>query len=82
VPKGSLGKVANFDKKSNAWIYFEGLDAEQHVLKSNLGNISVFSQEDVLKERALREDLVVMLTSPTLADAAGGPQTPRRLRPR
>jgi len=46
VRKGSLGKVASFDKNGNAWIDFEGLDAKQGVLKSNFGNILV--QEDVL----------------------------------
>ena len=70
VPKGSLGKVASFDQKGNAWIDFEGLDAAQWVIKSNFGNISVLSQEDVLKERARREELVAMLIAPTQAAGA------------
>ncbi len=66
VPKGSLGKVASFDQKGNDWIIdFEGLDAKQRVLKSNFGNISVLSQEDVLKERAQREEVVEKLIAPT-----------------
>ena len=70
VPKGSLGKVASFYQNGNAWIDFEGLDAKQGVLKSNFGNISVLSQEDVLKERAQREEVVAMLIAPTQAAGA------------
>jgi hypothetical protein len=61
VPKGSLGKVAEIEKDGDASIEFEGLDWRQWVLNSNFGNISVLSQEDVRKERALPEELVAML---------------------
>ena len=52
-PKGSLGKVAEIDEDGDASIGFGGLDARQWVLKSNFGNISVLSQQNVLKERAM-----------------------------
>jgi ankyrin repeat protein len=39
-------------------------------LKSNFGSISVLSQEDVLKERAQREEFVAMLIAPTQAAGA------------
>jgi len=78
-PKGSLGVVAEIDQDGDASIGFEGLDKEW-VLKSNFGNISVLSQEDVLKERAQREEvlvlsslslsLVAMLIAPTQAAGA------------
>jgi hypothetical protein len=70
VPKGSLGKVASFNQNGNASTDFEGLDANQWVLKSKFGNISVLSQEDVLKERAQREEVVAMLIAPTQAAGA------------
>jgi len=70
VPKGSLGVVAEIDQHGNAWIDFEGLDAKQCVLQSNFGSISVLSQEDVLKERAQREEVVAMLIAPTQAAGA------------
>jgi hypothetical protein len=57
VPEGSLGKIASFNKNGDAWIDFEGLNAQLRVFKRNFGNISVLSQEDVLKERAQREEL-------------------------
>ena len=52
VPEGSLGKNASFNKNGDAWIDFEGLNAQLRVFKRNFGNISVLLQEDVLKERA------------------------------
>ena len=70
VSKGSLGKVASFNKNGSASIDFEGLDAKQWVWKSKFGNISVLSQEDVLKERAQREEVVAMLIAPTQAAGA------------
>ena len=70
VRKGSLGVVAEIDEDGDASIAFEGLDAQQWVLKSNFGSISVLSQEDVLKERAQREELVAMLIAPTQAAGA------------
>ena len=80
VPKGALGKVASFDQNGNAFIDFEDLhnlhhlhrlDAQQCVLKSNFGNMSVLSQEDVLKERAQREEVVAMLIATAPTQAAG-----------
>ena len=70
VPKGLLGKVAEIDENGDAWIDFEGLNAQLRVFKRNFGNISVLSQEDVLKERAQREELVAMLIAPTQAAGA------------
>jgi ankyrin repeat protein len=70
VRKGSLGVVAEIDQDGDAWIDFEGLDAKQLVLQSNFGSISVLSQEDVLKERAQREEVVAMLIAPTQAAGA------------
>ena len=70
VSKGSLGVVAEIDQDGDASIDFEGLDAEEWVLQSNFGNISVLSQEDVLKERAQREEVVAMLIAPTQAAGA------------
>ena len=67
VSKGSLGVVAEIDEDCDACIDFEGLDANQWVLKSKFGSISVLSQEDVLKERAQREEVVAMLIAPTQA---------------
>ena len=65
-----LLQVAEIDEDCDACIDFEGLDAKQWVLKSKFGNISVLSQEDVLKERAQREELVAMLIAPTQAAGA------------
>jgi hypothetical protein len=70
VRKGSLGVVAEIDQDGDASIDFEGLDAKQCVLQSKFGSISVLSQEDVLKERAQREEVVAMLIAPTQAAGA------------
>ena len=70
VRKGSLGVVASFNQNGDACIDFEGLDAKQWVWQRNFGNISVLSQEDVLKERAQREEVVAMLIAPTQAAGA------------
>jgi len=65
-----LLQVAEIDEDCDACIDFEGLDAKQWVLKSKFGNISVLSQEDVLKERAQLEEVVAMLIAPTQAAGA------------
>ena len=50
------GKVIEIDEEGDAEISFEGIDGNQWVFKQNLGNISVFSQEESLEEDAMSEN--------------------------
>ena len=75
VTKGSVGRVAEINEDGVFPITFEGLDGTQVVFeekldKSDLANISVLSQADVLKERTQRKELVEMLIAPTQSAGA------------